>query len=248
MAAGKNLLLVEDEPTLQRILGSVLGDNGHRVDGVATAEQALERLEQGGVDMVLCDKNLPAMSGIDLLAQARARWPEIAFVMVTGYPSRESALAVLAHDGDGYLVKPFRSLSAAVEHVEHLLTTNLGVRRAGAALARRLAQAIAGLDVELPPALPVAVHIDDERRGRQVRRVIAAAGARPVDLGQLPDTGPAGLVAGRVEDIATFARRHVGSAHVLLDAGVSFSDVVALIDAGGGAVVDPALVPVEAAS
>ena len=247
MAIGKNLLLVEDEPTLQRILGSVLGDNGHRVDGVATAEQALEHLDQGGIDMVLCDKNLPAMSGIDLLAQVRARWPELAFVMVTGYPSRESALAVLAHDGDGYLVKPFRSLSSAVEQVVQVLKTDLGARRAGAALARRLAQALAGIDVALPAGVPVAVAIDDARRASQVRRVLTAAGARVVEMGQLPEALPAGLVAGRVEDIAAFAQRHRGGSHVLIDAGVSFLDVVTLIDAGGGAVVDPALVPVEAA-
>ncbi len=248
MATAKNLLLVEDEPTLQRILGSVLGDNGHLVDGVATAEQALEHLEKGGVDLVLCDKNLPAMSGIDLLARVRARWPEIAFVMATGYPSRESALAALAHDGDGYLVKPFRSLSSAVEHIEQVLRADLRARHAGAALARRVAQALAGLDVPLPAGLPLAVLLDDARRATQVRRVLEAAGARALDLGQLPEAATVGLVAGRVEDVAAFARRHAGAAHVLLDAGVSFSDVVALIDAGGGAVVDPALVPSEVAT
>lgn len=243
MGTGKNLLLVEDEPTLQRILGSVLSDSGHRVDGVATAEQALEHLERGGVDLVLCDKNLPAMSGIDLLAQLRVRWPDVAFVMVTGYPSRESALAVLANDGDGYLVKPFRSLSSAVEHVERLLTVDLPPRRAGADLARRIAQALAGLQVSLPPAMPVATLLNDAQRAVQVRAALEGAGARVVEVPQLPNVGPAGLVAGRVEDVGAFARRRPGGSHVLLDAGVSFSDVVALIDAGGGAVVDPALLP-----
>ncbi|MBI1946142.1 MAG: response regulator [Deltaproteobacteria bacterium] len=248
MAAGKNLLLVEDEPTLQRILGSVLGDSGHRVDGVATAEQALEHLERGGVDMVLCDKNLPAMSGIDLLAQLRTRWPEIGFVMVTGYPSRESALAVLANDGDGYLVKPFRSLSAAVEHVERLLGSDLPPRRAAAATARRVAQALAGLQVSLPAALPVALLLDDARRAAQARAALTGAGARIVDVDRMPASGQTGLVAGRVEDLSALARRRGGSSLVLLDAGVSFSDVVALIDAGGGAVVDPALLPTGAAA
>ena len=88
----KNILLVEDEPTLQRILGSVLTDAGHRVESVGTAEQALDRLQNTGapdVDLVLSDKNLPAMSGLDLLGQVRAFEKKarrtVAFVLVTGY-------------------------------------------------------------------------------------------------------------------------------------------------------------------
>src|SRR5687768_10440445 len=102
MRPAKNILLVEDEPTLQRILGSVLTDVGHRVESVGTAEQALERLKDTGapdIDLVLSDKNLPAMSGLELLDQLRAlervRTRAVGFVLVTGYPSRDSALSVL---------------------------------------------------------------------------------------------------------------------------------------------------------
>lgn len=243
MATVRNLLLVEDEPTLQRILGSVLTDGGNAVESVATAEQAMERLERGGIDLVLCDKNLPAMSGLDLLTQLRARWPELGFVLVTGYPSRDSALSVLAHDGDGYLVKPFRSLSAAVEHVERLLAADLTKRRAGGATSRLLAETLSGLQVPLPAGLPVAVLVDDAERAERVRAVVTSAGAQVMEVDGLPATGPAALVGARVEDLAAFARRRPGSARVLLDGGASFSDLVALIDAGGGAVADPGLLP-----
>lgn len=243
MAAAKNLLLVEDEPTLQRILGSVLTDGGNAVEGVATAEQAVERLERGGIDMVLCDKNLPAMSGIDLLTQLRARWPEVGFVLVTGYPSRDSALTVLAQEGDGYLVKPFRSLSAAVDHVDKLLAADLPLRRRGGAVARSLAQALAGLAVPLPEGLPVAVLVDEPGRATRVQNALKAAGARLVDVAALPPSGPAALIGARVEDLVTFARRRPGTSLVLLDGGASFADVVALIDAGGGALADPSLLP-----
>lgn len=247
MATARNLLLVEDEPTLQRILGSVLSDGGNTVESVATAEQAMERLERGGIDLVLCDKNLPAMSGIDLLTQLRARWSELGFVLVTGYPSRDSALSVLAHEGDGYLVKPFRSLSAAVEHVERLLAADLPKRRSGAATARALAQTLAGLQVPVDAGLPVAVLVDDEDRAARVRAIARAAGAQVMEVGALPSAGPVALVAARVEDLATFARRRPGSSLVLLDGGASFADLVALIDAGGGAVADPGLLPAGAA-
>jgi two-component system response regulator PhoP len=67
----RSILLVEDEPTLQRILGSVLGDAGHRIEAVGTAEQALERLDDSDFDLVLTDKNLPRKSGLDLLGELR---------------------------------------------------------------------------------------------------------------------------------------------------------------------------------
>ncbi|HEY1100576.1 MAG TPA: response regulator, partial [Myxococcota bacterium] len=147
----RSILLVEDEPTLQRILGSVLGDAGHRVEAVGTAEQALERFDDGAeIDLVVTDKNLPRRSGLDLLAELRLlerrRQRPIGVVLVTGYPGRDSAARALDDDVDGYLVKPFRSLSHAVDDVQRVLATDLVARRAGTALARRLATALIGSD------------------------------------------------------------------------------------------------------
>lgn len=248
MRPAKNILLVEDEPTLQRILGSVLADVGHQVESVATAEQAIERLGDTGapdIDLVLSDKNLPAMSGLELLDLVRrpdAGHRAVAFVLVTGYPSRDSALTVLAHDGDGYLVKPFRSLSDAVEQLQRVLDSSLRERRAGTPDARRLAQILAGLPSDKLRATHAAVLINDEAVGRRVRAVLEAHGVRIEDAKRLPP-GPVALVGSRVEDLSTFARTHPGAALVLVDGGASFSDIVSLISSGGGAIVDPGLVP-----
>lgn len=241
-------MLVEDEPTLQRILGSVLTDAGHRVESVGTAEQALDRLmDPSGVDvdLVLSDKNLPATNGLELLDQVRALEKKIqrliAFVLVTGYPSRDSANAVLAGDGDGYLVKPFRSLSHAVDQIQQVLDANLATRRAGNPDARRIAQVLSGVPADVS-GLSCAVLVDEPTIGKAIRDALEKNGCRVDDIGKLPQSGRVVVVGGRVEDLQAFARGRGGGALVLVDGGASFSDIVTLIGAGGGAIVDPALV------
>ena len=248
MRPAKNILLVEDEPTLQRILGSVLADVGHQVESVATAEQAIERLADVGaqdIDLVLSDKNLPAMSGLELLELVRKHEigrRAIGFVLVTGYPSRDSALSVLGGDGDGYLVKPFRSLSDAVEQIQRVLDSALVERRAGNPDARRFAQLLSGIPVEKPRATHAAVLINDEAVAARVRAALEKNGVRIDDPKRLPP-GPVAVIGSRVEDLSAFARSRAGAALVLVDGGASFSDIVSLITSGGGAIVDPGLLP-----
>lgn len=248
MSAARTILLVEDEPTLQRILGSVLSDAGHVVESVGTAEQAVERLDDSArpdVDLVLSDKNLPAMNGLDLLTALRAREAEAGlvrgFVLVTGYPSRESALRVLHEGGDGYLVKPFRSLVHAMEQVREVLDAPLAEQRAVGVRARALAVALAGGGAA-PPGSRVTVLLDDEALHVRAEKALARAGADLV-LPESPDgaQGSAGraLVAGRVEDLLAFRKHHPGAALVLVDGAASFNDLLALIWVGGAALLDP---------
>ncbi len=248
--SARTILLVEDEPTLQRILGSVLSDAGHTVESVGTAEAALTRLDDAGapdVDLILSDKNLPAMNGLELLVTVReherAKGITRGFVLVTGYPSRESALTVLAEGGDGYLVKPFRSLVHAAREVRAVLDAPLGAKRLAHARARKLAEVLGGVPGALEPQLAVAFLLDDEQAAARGHARVKAAGGLAVSLAELADAPASVLVAGRVEDLATFAGKNPGSGLLLADGQASFGDVLALIAAGGGAVYDPALVP-----
>lgn len=251
MRQARNILLVEDEPTLQRILGSVLTDVGHRVESVGTAEQALERLADTAapdVDLVLSDKNLPAMSGLELLEQLRGlenkRGRPVGFVLVTGYPSRDSALAVLAHDGDGYLVKPFRSLSNAVEQIQSVLDAPLAERRAGGPDARMFAQLLGNVaGTQAPRAKVAAVLVHDDGVTKKIKLVLEKHGIRIEETKRLPPSEPVAVIGSRVEDLVAFTRSRKGAALVLVDDGASFSDIVALIGCGGGAIADPGLLP-----
>ncbi len=240
-APAKSILLVEDEPTLQRILGSVLGDAGHRVEAVGTAEQALERLDDGAdVDLVLTDKNLPRRNGLELLAELRAaeragRRP-IGVVMVTGYPSRDSVAQALGDDVDGYLIKPFRSLSQTVEQVQRVLDADLVARRAATALARRIAAALRGDDALGAVGGTAVSVLGLENAARALR----AAGAVVGDVATLHTATV--VVASRIEDLVVASQQRPGISCVLVDAGATFADIVELIGIGGGVVVDGHLI------
>lgn len=245
MKPGRTILLVEDEPTLQRIFGSVLSDVGHQVEAVGTAEHALERLQntaQPEIDLVLSDKNLPGKTGLDLLAETRrieaASRRSIGFMLVTGYPSRDSALDVLSADGDGYLVKPFRSLMHAVEQVKGVVSLDLAARRAAGVLARRVARAVRGDDPGALAGVSVALLIDDKGTRDAVVDRLTAAGAGIAQARSVPDVSSQVLVAPRIEDLIAVGKARPGTSLVLLDAGASFQDIVGLIGAGGGALSD----------
>lgn len=247
MAEPRRILLVEDEPTLQRILGSVLSDAGHEVEAVGTAEAALARLDDAGapdVNLVLSDKNLPAMSGLELLAALRAREESEAgargFILVTGYPSRESALTVLAEGGDGYLIKPFRSLVQAVNAIHAVLEAPLDAHRAALARASALVGGLLG-GAPLIARPEVALLLEDAATAEHLAAALTARGARRVDVQALSAAGV--LVADRTEDLVAFAKDCPAAGRVLVDGGASFSDVLALIQSGGARVLDPALVP-----
>lgn len=233
-----SILLVEDEPTLQRILGSVLGDAGHRVEAVGTAELALERLEDGDFDLVVTDKNLPRMNGLELLAELRA-WERagrkpIGVMMVTGYPSRDTALQALADDADGYLVKPFRSLTYAVDQVQAVLGADLRARRSAQDRARAVARALSGVPEELGGHTVAVLGV--ERAGQALRR----SGAVVVGGDGLERASVVVAASQQVLTTAEVARPGLG--HVLADVGATFQDVVALIGIGGGALVDADLI------
>jgi CheY-like chemotaxis protein len=243
----RTLLLVEDEPALQRIVGGVLADAGHHVAVAGNVEEALARVRTGGrVDLIVTDKNLPGHDGLALLAALRADEREgnvehrTAVVMTTGYPSRDSALQALAHDADGYLVKPFVSLPRAVERILSVLDADPVARRLGPPRARRVADALAGLPVALDDT---GVGVVAGALTTTVERMLRSAGARllPAISAERADV----VVAGTIADVRAVAGRRKGPAFVLLDAGASFKEIVELIECGGGAVVDPVLLEID---
>jgi CheY-like chemotaxis protein len=240
----RRLLLVEDDPALQQIMGSVLRDAGHDVDVVGDADQAMDRLRrEPAIELVVVDKNLPGRDGLSLLAAIRSDEREgrvagpIAVVLVTGYPSRDSALVALAHDADGYLVKPFISLSRAVQQTLAVLDGDLLTRRAGPLRARRVADSLAGLPVRLDDIL---IGVVAGSHTTATERLLRDAGARllPAMTVERADV----VVVHQIDEVRRVFDLRRGPAFVLLDGHASFKDLIEVMRCGGGAVVDPSLV------
>ena len=72
-----------------------------------SAEQALLQLEEQAFALVICDLNLPGISGLELLQHLSKRAPEIVFIVASGISDPEIGSKATANGAYGYLVKPF---------------------------------------------------------------------------------------------------------------------------------------------
>ena len=102
-----SIFLVEDHAIFAKALVRVLNERGnfHIVAIARSAEEALEKIPDLEVDLVLVDVSLPHRSGISLVLALQAKYPELPCVMLSGHASQHYARSSLAAGARGYLVK-----------------------------------------------------------------------------------------------------------------------------------------------
>jgi two-component system KDP operon response regulator KdpE len=143
-----NILVVDDEPQIRRVLRSTLSTQGYVITEAKTGEQALESLRRERPDLVLLDMNMPGMGGVETCREIR-RGFDAPIIMLTVRNAERDKVAALDAGADDYVVKPFG--------IEELLA------RIRAAL-RRFAPGDA-----LPPFVSKDLTIDFEARQVTVR-------------------------------------------------------------------------------
>jgi two-component system response regulator MprA len=103
-----HLLLVEDDPRLQRVLRRLLEDDRHVVEVASDGESALEVADATtGIETVILDVGLPGMSGLDVAKALRRDGRELTILMLTARDTVNDRVAGLDAGADDYLVKPF---------------------------------------------------------------------------------------------------------------------------------------------
>jgi DNA-binding NtrC family response regulator len=112
--AREQVLVVDDEEDLRQAIVELLTQDGFEVQGVASAEQALELLSQTPFDVLIADNNLPGKSGLDLLADALARYPETVGIVITGFGTIETAVQAIKTGAYNYLSKPFKLVELSI--------------------------------------------------------------------------------------------------------------------------------------
>lgn len=105
MADG-SILVVDDEERQREIYRDILQDEGYDAIAAQSGEAALKLLSQKRFDLVLTDLNLTGMTGIELLTEILRADPTIAIILITGYPSIESAVEATRRGVYQYLEKP----------------------------------------------------------------------------------------------------------------------------------------------
>ncbi|MCK5376869.1 MAG: sigma-54-dependent Fis family transcriptional regulator [Acidobacteria bacterium] len=116
MAGVGSVLVIDDEPVLQDVLGTLLRGGGFDCHQATTAEEGLALLREEEIDVVLLDLMLPDRSGLEILPEIKAYDPHLPVVVITAYSSVESAIEAMRLGAFHYVPKPFKN-----EEVLHLV-------------------------------------------------------------------------------------------------------------------------------
>jgi len=99
------ILLVDDEASIRVTLGALLERTGYDVTPAAGGAQALDLLDQQAFDLLLTDLRMPEIDGMQVVAAARQRQPDVAIIVFTGHGSLETAIEGLHQHIFDYLSK-----------------------------------------------------------------------------------------------------------------------------------------------
>jgi len=102
------LLVADDDPAVRESLSRVLMREGYTVVLAPDGQAALERLQTGGIDLVLSDLKMPGLTGLELLPRAKAVAPDVDFIMLTAFGTVEEAVKAMKDGAADFLTKPFQ--------------------------------------------------------------------------------------------------------------------------------------------
>ncbi len=103
-----SILIVDDEESIRFTFERFLTSEGYSVATASTFKEAMERIKEGGIELIFADFNLPDGTGIDLLEELSLRKDKCHVIIMTAYPSVEIARETLLMGSCGYILKPLR--------------------------------------------------------------------------------------------------------------------------------------------
>jgi len=103
----KQILVVDDEANLRRVLSAQLGRDGYEVHVAEDGESALNFLREHHIDLVITDLRMPRMDGMDLLRAALRDDPSRPVVLLTAHGTVDNAVEALKTGAFDYITKPF---------------------------------------------------------------------------------------------------------------------------------------------
>lgn len=102
----KNILLIDDDKSILRILTRILQKQGYSIRTAETGREAEEEINGHSYDLALIDVKLPDTDGIDLLQKLQTLSPNMIKIILTGFASMDNGIKALNSGADAYLVKP----------------------------------------------------------------------------------------------------------------------------------------------
>jgi CheY-like chemotaxis protein len=117
----KPILVVEDEVIMRESLRDWLTDEGYAVETAEHGEEALKAIGKQDFSLLILDVRLPGKNGLEVLREAKAQRPKINGIIITAYPSEETAVEAMKLGAVDYLTKPF-----SLDALEKLIQQTLG--------------------------------------------------------------------------------------------------------------------------
>ena len=106
---GLNILVVDDEKPIRKILNKLLVRGGYRIVEAANGREGLELFRERRPDIVITDIRMPEMGGLDLLMAIKKESPDACVAVMTGYGSEEVAIQAIRSGACNYFKKPFNT-------------------------------------------------------------------------------------------------------------------------------------------
>lgn len=119
MKTGSHILIVDDNADFRKLLKDVLETSGFTVSDASDGEEAIPFIEKGGIDLAICDLEMPRMNGLDFARWVKDHHPHIPVIMVTAYAQFHAPSEILASGIDIFLQKPIQ-IATLLDEIEKL--------------------------------------------------------------------------------------------------------------------------------
>ena len=162
----KNILVIDDEPIVLDSCRKILRQEGFEVNGAMNGREGLKKIEEDQYDAVLVDWKLPEIDGMEVLRIIKKNHPDIIVVMITGYPSVESAVKAMKLGVSDYVSKPFTPdelKDVLIKAIEHTKTVKKEEPENESAIEAEAKRIIAGAPDEVEPEIEKQKEIVEEK-------------------------------------------------------------------------------------
>jgi DNA-binding NtrC family response regulator len=139
------ILVIDDDAAYRMVLRAFIEEKGHTVVEAEGADAGMDIFLHDKIDLVVSDLMMPVKSGMDLLHELRRINPKVLFVMITGYPTKDTAQQAIKDGAYDFLVKPVDMHQLAMVMNRALSTIEL----------KRNLATVRGINMALLVAIPI---------------------------------------------------------------------------------------------
>ncbi|NJD68133.1 MAG: hypothetical protein C3F12_03460 [Candidatus Methylomirabilota bacterium] len=119
------ILVIDDDQEMRRLLEDILTREGFHVTQAANGSEALRTIQEASYQVIILDKIMTDLSGIEILPEIKRLRPEAQVILITAFGDRETCVEAMGKGATAYLAKPF-GMSVLVQMVKKALEQKIG--------------------------------------------------------------------------------------------------------------------------